>query len=294
MLLFLLRLELSFMLCKSQKCNLLAGFIGILNFICFPTLADRWVISSLLPVNNEQLHSRLENPFGIQSHKCCRTDTQIIRDQFNAKSTVIKRQERRSIMSNCHPRIQVQLLQGTFWSASKILVMLDLGKEGRKWRQRLGNLFSSQPEHLQSWSHLVVKKYVNLLRTTWFEGAVRSILGAEVASERGKAWAGLQQAASSQALPPENGILIRNSVFPSRLHGAMCYSERSGRCIRASFSHKLLIVSLRNPKRGHKTHSATLTQTWTFLVPIDLCVLSPIITKCQCVAQRIRFESSFN
>lgn len=69
----------------------------------------------------------------------------------------------------------------------KISVVLELQKEGRKPRKRLENLFSSQPGPLQSSSYLMVKENVNLLRRTWFEGAVWRILGCEVGSERGKA-----------------------------------------------------------------------------------------------------------
>jgi len=63
-------------------------------------------------------------------------------------------------------------------------VVLDLGKQGTKPKKSLGNLFRSQPGPLQSSLHLMVKENVNLLRTTWFEEAVWSILRCEVASER--------------------------------------------------------------------------------------------------------------
>lgn len=90
--------------CSSQRCSLLSGLVGILHLICFPALTGRSVISSLLLVNNEPLHSQLENPFGMQSPKCCSMDRQTIRGQFSAKSTEIKTQERRGYTEELLPK----------------------------------------------------------------------------------------------------------------------------------------------------------------------------------------------
>lgn len=83
------------------------------------------------------------------------------------------------IMSNYCTKIHVQLLQGICWSISKVFVVLDLGKEGRKIRKRLGNPSSSQPGPLQPSPHLDGEGKCEPLEDNlnWR----RSILGCEVA-----------------------------------------------------------------------------------------------------------------